>query len=81
MLNLSVNQLFHREEQLRRDIELGDKEIGQLTSELAQTESKLLRAQVIRDSHSSPLGKLRINVETNSTDICYYFLMPMSTFL
>ena len=81
MLNLSVNQLFHREEQLRRDIELGNKEIGQLTSELAQTESKLLRAQVIRDSRGSPLEKLRINVETNSTDICYYFLMPMSTFL
>jgi len=53
MLNLSVNKIFHREEQLRRDIELGDKEIGLLTSELAQTESKLMRAQVIRDSHTA----------------------------
>ena len=53
MLNLSVNKIFHREEQLRRDIELGDKEIGLLTSELAQTQSKLLRAQVIRYLHNT----------------------------
>ena len=57
-----------REEQLRRDIELGDKEIGQLTSQLAQTETLLIQAQV--QLHKPVFSHIGLN----PSNLKYYIL-------